>query len=138
MMAQFESLLDSVLGLTLVLLFLPVASIYGFPENFPGFVGPVENFYTVGGPLEPLGGGVFLLANLLYWSAWINIQLGFFNCIPAFPLDGGHILRTSTESILSRLPIDARREHVRVVTVGVGLTMLFSLLVMLFGPHVIQ
>jgi membrane-associated protease RseP (regulator of RpoE activity) len=138
MLTPFEPLLKSVLGLTVVLLFLPVASIYGFPENFPGFVGPVENFYTVGGPLEPLGGGVFLLANLLYWSAWINIQLGFFNCIPAFPLDGGHILRTSTETVLSRLPFEMHREHVRVVTVGVGLTMLFSLLVMLFGPHVIQ
>jgi membrane-associated protease RseP (regulator of RpoE activity) len=138
MLSPFEPLLESMLGLTVVMLFLPVASIYGFPENFPGFVGPVENFYTVSGPLESLGGGVFLLANLLYWSAWINIQLGFFNCIPAFPLDGGHILRTSTEAVLSRLPFDAHREHVRVVTVGVGLTMLVSLLVMLFGPHLIR
>jgi membrane-associated protease RseP (regulator of RpoE activity) len=138
LLSSFEPLLESTLGLTVVLLFLPVASIYGFPENFPGFVGPVENFYTVGGPLEPLGGGVFLLANLLYWSAWINIQLGLFNFIPAFPLDGGHILRTGTEAILARLPVETHTEHVRVVTVGVGLAMLTSLLVMLFGPYILR
>lgn len=116
-------------------LVLPIAGIggLGLPFNFAGFTGYVTNFYVVEGALAPLGGGVFLLANLLFWTGWINLNLGFFNCIPAFPLDGGHILRTSTEAIVSRLPIRGSYELTKTVTVSIGVTMLFGLLLMVFG-----
>ncbi|KYH26147.1 zinc metallopeptidase RseP [Halalkalicoccus paucihalophilus] len=116
-------------------LILPIAGIGGFglPFNFAGFTGYVTEFYVVEGALAPLGSGVFLLANLLFWTGWINLNLGFFNCIPAFPLDGGHILRTSTEAIVSRLPIRGSYELTKTVTISVGVTMLFGLLVMIFG-----
>ncbi|MCL7416698.1 MAG: site-2 protease family protein [Halalkalicoccus sp.] len=116
-------------------LILPIAGIGGFglPFNFAGFTGYVTEFYAVEGALAPLGSGVFLLANLLFWTGWINLNLGFFNCIPAFPLDGGHILRTSTEAIVSRLPIRGSYELTKTVTISVGVTMLFGLLVMVFG-----
>ncbi|SFB81802.1 PDZ domain-containing protein [Halobiforma haloterrestris] len=137
--SSFGVLTDSFLGKIGIALLLPIVGVIGaLPFNFAGFTGGIENFYQVQGSLAALGDTtVFLIANLLFWTGWINVQLGFFNCIPAFPLDGGHILRTSTEAVISRLPIDATRRMVRMVTTSVGLTMLISFLAMLFAPGIL-
>jgi len=136
---RFGPVADTFLGKIGVALLLPVIGVSGvLPFNFAGFTGGIQNFYEVQGALGAFGdGGIFLLANLLFWTGWINVQLGFFNCIPAFPLDGGHILRTSTEAIVSRLPINATRGMVRVVTTTIGVTMLVSFLMLLFGPQLL-
>jgi membrane-associated protease RseP (regulator of RpoE activity) len=119
------------------LLGLPIASLAGSPFNFAGFTGGVADFYVVQGPLAGLGGGVFLLANLLFWTGWINLNLGIFNCIPAFPLDGGHLTRTSTEAVVSRLPLPNRRQLTSAVTTVVSLTMLGALVMMFVGPQLL-
>jgi membrane-associated protease RseP (regulator of RpoE activity) len=132
------NVVDSPLGLVYVALILPLASvILGIP-NFPGFTPAVTNFYVVQGPLSPLGDGVFVLANLLFWTAWINLQLGLFNCIPGYPLDGGRILRTGTEAVVSRLPVDSPHALVRTITTSVGLVMLASLVLLIFGPTLLN
>jgi membrane-associated protease RseP (regulator of RpoE activity) len=122
-----------------VALVLPLASfVLGLP-NFPGFTGYWTAFYEVRGPLGALGDGPgFLVANLLFWTAWINLQLGLFNCIPGYPLDGGRILRTSAEAVVARLPVEDRERLVSTVTTGVGLTMLASLLLLVFGPNLLN
>lgn len=128
----------SFFGRILIALQLPLASLAtDLPFNFAGFAGGIENFYVVAGPLAAFEQGMFVLANLLFWIGWINLNLGVFNCIPAFPLDGGHLLRTSTEAIVSRLPFEHRTWVIRSVTTSVGMVMLVSLLLMIFGPRLL-
>ena len=122
-----------------VALILPLASfVLGVP-NFPGFTGYWTAFYDVQGPLGVTGEpAVFLTANVLFWAAWVNLQLGLFNCIPGYPLDGGRILRSGTEAIVSRLPVADRDRVVSTITTGIGLTMLASLLLLVFGPSLLN
>lgn len=127
--------LESFFGKIFSAMVLPIAALLGvgIEQNFAGFTGIVTNFYEVQGSLAPVSGAVFVTANVLFWTGWINLNLGIFNCIPAFPLDGGHLLRASTEAVVSRLPVDNRYVAVKYVTVSIGLAMLAGLVLMIFG-----
>ena len=47
--------------------------------------------------------GMLELFDCIFWMAWINFLLGFANLIPVIPFDGGHIVKDTSHSLLSRL-----------------------------------
>jgi predicted transcriptional regulator len=79
------------------------------------------------GRLQPLN-------TILAWLGSINIMVGFFNLIPAFPLDGGRIVRALMWAVSGDLRGSTRAASL--LGQGIGWTMIFSGLVMLFGANV--
>jgi len=123
--------IDRLLGVS----FLPFAGMIGlFTENFGGFVGSVANFYTVTGPLSILGGGVLLAATVLFWTGWFNLLIGFFNCLPAYPLDGGRLIQTNAEAIARRQSLSDPARIGTLVAGAATLVAVISVLLVLFGP----
>lgn len=101
----------------------------GVNYNFFGFTGVMTNFYTVTGPLSVLGDKVvFTLFNLTFWSAWINIQLGVFNCLPAYPLDGGRILQNLIRGGMEMVGLD---DYTQIVSKGIVSIVTLSCVVMI-------
>ncbi len=102
-LAMLKSIPSLMTGLTgWILLFgLPMVGPGG--EGFQGFSGLLTNFYEPAGWAVPLGMGIFWILNILLWIGWLNFYVGLFNCLPAVPLDGGHVFRDVMTSSLSRI-----------------------------------
>jgi membrane-associated protease RseP (regulator of RpoE activity) len=65
--------------------------------------GPTAGLFHITGPMAVLGSTNFwIVANLLYWLAWMNLLLGLSNALPLFPLDGGLLFRDFASSIAAR------------------------------------
>jgi membrane-associated protease RseP (regulator of RpoE activity) len=122
----------------IVLFGLPI---YGFAgEGFRGFSGTIMQFYQPVGWAEPLGVGIFWIANTLLWVGWLNFYVGLFNCLPAVPLDGGHVFRDYTYSLIYRLTrSETTSEKVsNSITASFSMLILFSFVFMIFGPFIGQ
>ena len=78
-----------------------------YREPFPGFWGAVH---------------------LLFWCAWININVGIFNAIPMVPLDGGYILKEGLEMLFERRGLGRYALPVTTFISSLMLVMLFSII----------
>lgn len=132
-------------GITLML-FGGVASMEEMPRE-PG----TEWRMAFAGPLTSFGIGVISLGSMLLLGlftldsvvfdgivvllgllAFYNILLGMFNLIPAFPMDGGRLLRSYYASRMSY--VDATRKAARIgryFAIGMGIFGLFSNLLLI-------
>ncbi len=60
-------------------------------------------FFHLTGPLASLSPTAFwVLANVLYWVAWMSLLLGLSNALPLVPLDGGLLFRDFAASVAAR------------------------------------
>ncbi|MFB6282426.1 MAG: site-2 protease family protein [Halobacteria archaeon] len=110
-----------------------------FGAFFFGFDGIVLDFYHLEGFASTIGDLYWIVPNAMFWSAWINLLLGQFNCIPALPLDGGHILRELTAKAISPFAEGETRESIAgYVTVAVTFLMFGSFFLMVAGPRLLR
>ncbi|HEV2165631.1 MAG TPA: site-2 protease family protein [Thermoplasmata archaeon] len=66
--------------------------------------GTTTSYFHLTGPLAGLGdSGFWILANLLFWLAWMNLLLGLSNALPLVPLDGGLLFRDFSGWVASRV-----------------------------------
>lgn len=134
---QIPSLLTIPAG-WIILFGLPI---YGFAgEGFRGFSGTFMQFFHPVGWAEPLGIGIFWIANTLLWVGWLNFYVGLFNCLPAVPLDGGHVFKDSIYSFVYRFTRnDSISEKIsNSITASFSMLILFSFIFMIFGPYIGQ
>ena len=134
---QIPSLLTELAG-WIILFGLPI---YGFAgEGFRGFSGTIAQFYHPVGWAEPLGIGIFWIANTLLWVGWLNFYVGLFNCLPAVPLDGGHVFKDFTYSFVYRLTRSekASEKVSNSITASFSVLILFSFMFMIFAPFIGQ
>jgi len=126
------------------ILLLPIGGVTIFDESQPALpqnwkrdtriaiVGPLVNFFIAGisamcityaMPQARIWADPYVSSNnLLHSLVWVNLWLAVFNLLPAYPLDGGRVLR----AIFSRTmdPISATR---RAVSIGRGFAIAFML-----------
>ncbi|MCG7851033.1 MAG: site-2 protease family protein, partial [Methanosarcinaceae archaeon] len=86
------------------------------------------------------GIGIFWIANTLLWVGWLNFYVGLFNCLPAVPLDGGHVFRDYTYSLILRITGDEdKAKRISGAISGTFLlVVLMSFILMIFGPYVVH
>lgn len=101
---------------------------------------PATHIFEINGPLSILPEPLFwALANIFYYLFWLNLLLGTFNALPAFPLDGGFIFRDAFDFALTKIFDKKIKEELRekivfYAFVGMSLLIWGAIFWTLLGP----
>lgn len=120
----------------LMLFSLPFA---GSPDGelFTGFTGVLTYYYENAGWASSLGTEIFWILTVLLWVGWMNFYVGLFNCLPAVPLDGGHVFRDVMTSTLSRVMGNGEKVErlSNAIVVVFAVLILMSFIFVIFAPY---
>jgi membrane-associated protease RseP (regulator of RpoE activity) len=98
-------------------------------EGYNPIISPFIESYTIEGPLAALPTNAFwIIVNILYWVAWLNLMVGIFNILPMVPLDGGYLFSDAIRTIVKRLKKDISDEKSEKIVGKV--TLIFSLFIL--------
>jgi membrane-associated protease RseP (regulator of RpoE activity) len=79
--------------------------------------------------------GFWGVIHLLFWCAWININVGIFNAIPMVPLDGGYIFKEGVDRLLERRGLIRFSGH---IVSAVSYVMIVVLMSLIFLPYLMH
>ena len=135
-LSDIKGSLSMMLSSWLFILMMPFLSFMG--EGFGGFSGGMLQFFEPVGWAAPLGIGIFWAANFFFWIAWLNFYVGLFNCLPALPLDGGHLFRTWVVKITEKFKMGEEKAVRLSVRVTSWLTafIFLSFILMFIWPYI--
>ena len=94
------------------------------------FETPDTTYYSV--PFE----GFWGVVHLLFWCAWINLNVGIFNAIPMIPLDGGYIFKEGVDRLLDRRGLIKYSGYVSSAVSYLMLIVLVSLIALPYLLHI--
>jgi membrane-associated protease RseP (regulator of RpoE activity) len=93
------------------------------------FDSPDMTYYHV--PFE----GFWGVLHLLFWCAWINLNVGIFNAIPMIPLDGGYIFKEGVDRLLDHRGL---LKYSGYVSAAVSYLMLIVLVSLITLPYLLH
>jgi len=133
---SLPSHLDEPMG-WLTLLTLPIMRGITGVGGFAGFTGVLSDLYHPLGAASVLGDVWLVLSSALFWVGWVNINVALFNCLPAVPLDGGHVFRDLLTGTFERITTRQRAQKLASwIVMAFAYTIFASIVLMVIGPYI--